>query len=309
MKLAYAFRKSTFYPYRGRDRALPPAELRQAYLSKVRSLGYEGIELSLDSLGGVDCAESTVVDLRRELEDSGLPCVAVRCRGSLKDEQVAEENRELLKKGVQAAQWIGAEILDTTVTSPAQPDQPGDFRGQSVSQGSSRMASDADFDATAQWLTQVADMAADSGVSLSIELHHNSIVDNSWSALRMLKLVDRPNVGLNPDIKNIYWAYDEPEESSEDAILALAPHAIYWHCKNVTRIPLPKEGYTVYVRNSLPDGEIDYRFAVAAMFDAGYNGYLAIEGHVYGDQLYIDGRSAAYAKSLIEELGGERKES
>ena len=118
----------------------------------------------------------------------------------------------------------------------------------------------------------------------------------------MLELIDRPNVGLNPDIKNIHWAYDEPEKSSEDAILAMARHAIYWHCKNITRIPLPKKGYTVFVRNALPDGDIDYRFAVAAMLDAGYDGYLAIEGNIHGDQLDIDGKSAAYAKSLIEEL-------
>ena len=307
MKLVYAFRKSTFYPHRGRNKALPPLKLRGAYLSKVRELGYEGIELSLDSLGGVDTSRAAVKDLRRELEGSGLPCVAVRCKGSLKDEREAKGNCELLKKGVQAAEWIGAGILNTTVTSPKVPGKPGAFQGQSVSQGSSRMASEADFVATARGLARVADMAADSGVDLSVELHHNSIVDNSWSALRILKLIDRPNVGLNPDIKNIYWAYDEPEESSEDAILAMAPHAIYWHCKNVTRIPLPREGYTVFVRNALPDGEIDYRFAVAAMLDAGYDGCLAIEGNIYGDQLYIDGRSAAYAKSLIEELGGDRR--
>ena len=129
-------------------------------------------------------------------------------------------------------------------------------------------------------------------------------MDNSKSVLHMLELVDRPNVGVNPDVKNIYWAYDVPEESCEDAIVALAPHAIYWHCKNVTRIPLPKEGYTVFVRNSLPDGEINYRFLVAAMLAAGYRGDIAVEGHTAGDQLYIDGRSVAYLKSLIDELSG-----
>ena len=122
----------------------------------------------------------------------------------------------------------------------------------------------------------------------------------------MLELIDRPNVGTNPDIKNIYWAYNEPEESCEEAILALAPHANYWHCKNVTRIPLPRTDFTVFIRHSLSDGEVNHRFGIAAMLDAGYTGYLAIEGNPNVDQLYVDGQSVAYARALLEELEGEQ---
>ena len=302
MKLAYAFRKSTFYPHRGENKTLPPPGLREAYFSKVRSLGFEGFELSLESLGGFNVSAGDVKRLRRELEDSGLPCVAFRCQGTVVDDWDAQRSRELLGKSLQVAEWLGAGLLNMNVIGRFVSGKPGLLHGQVVSQVSSRTASEEDYRSTALRLARVADMAADSGADLSIEVHNNSIVDNSWSALRLLKLIDRPNVGLNPDIKNIYWAYDEPEESSEDAILAMAPHAIYWHCKNVTRIPLSKGRNTVFVRNALPDGDINYRFAVAAMLDAGYDGYLAIEGHIHGDQLSVDGRSAAYLKSLIEEL-------
>ena len=53
----------------------------------------------------------------------------------------------------------------------------------------------------------------------------------------------------------------------------------------------------------LPDGEIDYRFAIAALLDADYDGYLAIEGVRYGDGFHQDGRSVAYVKSVLAELG------
>ncbi len=53
----------------------------------------------------------------------------------------------------------------------------------------------------------------------------------------------------------------------------------------------------------LPDGEIDYRFAISAMVEAGYPGYLAIEGVREGDQIYGDGRSVAYCQQLLRELG------
>jgi hypothetical protein len=48
----------------------------------------------------------------------------------------------------------------------------------------------------------------------------------------------------------------------------------------------------------LPEGDIDYRFAIAAMQHAGYAGYLAIEGAQKGDQLTQDRRGAEYALGL-----------
>ena len=200
MKLAYAYRKSTFYPHRGQNRMLPPPNLREAYLSKVRSLGFEGFDLSLESLGGIDASARAVKRLRRELEELGLPCVAFRCKGSVSDDWDAEENRALLRKSVRAAGWLGAGILNMNVIGRVLPGKQGDLHGKTVTQGSSRTATEADFAITARRLARVADLAADSSVDLAVEVHNSSIVDNSWSALRMLELIDRPNVSLNPDI-------------------------------------------------------------------------------------------------------------
>jgi hypothetical protein len=52
----------------------------------------------------------------------------------------------------------------------------------------------------------------------------------------------------------------------------------------------------------LPDGDIDYRFAVAAMLKAGYGGVLAIEGAREGDALSKDRRGIAYIRELLREL-------
>ena len=52
----------------------------------------------------------------------------------------------------------------------------------------------------------------------------------------------------------------------------------------------------------LPDGGIDYRFAITAMLDAGYQGFLAIEGVREGDQLSGDARSVRYCREILDEL-------
>ena len=290
MKIAYAFRRGAFHPHQEIDLLTDSAD-RRKYLAKVKEIGFDGIELGVS--GGSDEAIDT---LRRQLEDAGTPCVAIRGGGA---------NRERLADAVRFTAKIGAGVVNSTVTTPpASPGAKGTFRGENVSQGASRTASAEDYERTAKVISDVAPVAADLGVAISIEIHQNSIADNSESALRLLDLIDHPNVGVNPDLGNIYWTYDVPEESCEDAIVALAPLSNYWHCKNLYRVNIPELEFSAFLQAPLCDGEIDYRFAISAMLGAGYDGYLAIEGIRLGDQFYNDGKSVAYVKSLVAELGG-----
>ena len=84
--------------------------------------------------------------------------------------------------------------------------------------------------------------------------------------------------------------------------MALAPISKYWHCKNMYRVHHPENHRAVYVRTNLPVGEIDYRFAISAMANAGYSGYMAIEGVQAGDQFLHDGMSIDYAKTIWAEF-------
>jgi sugar phosphate isomerase/epimerase len=290
MKIAYAFRRGAFHPHQEIDLLTDSAD-RQKYLAKVKEIGFDGIELGVS--GGSDADIDT---LRRQLEDAGTPCVAIRGGGA---------NRERLEATVRFTAKIGAGVVNSTVTTPpSDPNAKGTFRGENVSQGASRTASEEDYERTAKVISDVAPVAADLGVEISIEIHQNSIADNSESALRLLDLIDQPNVGVNPDLGNIYWTYDVPEESCEDAIVALAPRSNYWHCKNLFRVNIPELEFSAFLQAPLCDGEIDYRFAISAMLAAGYDGYLAIEGIRLGDQFYNDGKSVAYVKSVVAELGG-----
>ena len=297
MKIAYAFRRCASYPYNGGG--LPDdARNRQRFLQKAREIGFEGIELPRMNL-----SEAEIYTLRSHLEDAGMPCVAIRGGGGAANPRVAAGNKQAMINGVNFAAKIGANVVNTTVTTPPRnPNGKGTYRGEFVSQGSSCQASTIDHERTASAVSEVAAHAADLNVSISIEIHQNSIVDNSWSALHLLELIDSPNVGINPDLGNIYWTYDIPEESCEDAIVELAPHVNYWHCKSLYRVHIPDLETAIYVQVPLPDGEIDYRFAIAALLDVNFDGYLAIEGVRYGDQFHQDGRSVAYVKSVLKDL-------
>ena len=64
----------------------------------------------------------------------------------------------------------------------------------------------------------------------------------------------------------------------------------------------PENNRSVFVRVPLPDGEIDYRYAMSAMHNAGYSGYMTIEGASAGDQWHNDAKSITYAKKIWDEL-------
>lgn len=297
MKIAYAFRRCASYPYNGAG--LPTdASDRQQFLEKVKDIGFDGIELPAMNLNDTDTET-----LRSELAGAGVACVAIRGGGGAAHPRVAAANKQRMEEAVHFAAKIGAGIVNSTVTTPPRdPNGKGTYRGESVSQGSSRYASAEDYERTASAISDVASVAANVGVEISIEIHQNSIADNSWSALHLLDLIEAPNVGVNPDLGNIYWTYDIPEESCEDAIVALASHVNYWHCKSLYRVHIPELETAIYVQAPLPDGEIDYRFAIAALLDVDYDGYLAIEGIRDGDQFHQDGRSVAYVKSVLADM-------
>ncbi len=306
MKIAYASRRSNLFPYVGDDWNLPGRPVRQEYFRRVREMGFDGIEIANNTVGGSGASPDAVRTLRSELADNGVPCACVRGGGGLANPQYAQANRQRLEDAITFASLLGTPLVNTTVGGPTDKDRPGHFVGDPVSQGSSRQAHESDYTVTAHGFREAGRRAADLGIQISIEVHQNSIVDNSWSALHLLELIDLPNVGVNPDLGNILWTYEHPEESSEDAIRALAPRAKYWHCKNLKRVHLPENRHVIYLRVPLGEGDIDYRFAISAMAASGYSGYLAIEGTRDGDHLTLDRRSIAYAKEILAGLDSNR---
>ncbi len=303
MRLCYALRRGVFYPSQDETFGqMPPRELRPTYLAKVRQLGFDGVEVPAGGAHGV--TEAGARELGRELTDAGMPAVAVRGGGPIAHPREGASARHRTEEAIRFAGWIGAAVVNLTVTTP--PTDPRGIgeghEGERVSQGSSRLASEADFVATADRFRPLARLAADLGLSVSIEVHQGSIADNSWSALHLLDLIGETNVGLNPDLGNIYRQFDTPEESNEAAIVAMAARSNYWHCKNVKRLYIPELKRSFFQRVALPDGDIDYRFAIKAMVAAGYQGYLAIEGKREGDQLYQDGIGATYVREILADL-------
>lgn len=304
MKLCYALRRGVFYPsQRDEFGTLPPRAERRRYLPLVKAMGFEAVEVGVDETAD----EQSATALRNELEDAGLRIGCVRAGGALHPALSGPRAQQKLQRALRYASWLGADIVNTALVSPAtDPDGPGvERRGERISQGGSRTASERDFVECAEQLRRAGDLAHDLGVKIAIEVHQGSIADNSTATLHLLDLVGLESVGANPDLGNIYWQYEHPDETAEAAIVALAPRSVYWHCKNLRRTWIPDLHRSFFARVPLPDGDLDYRFAISAVLDAGYDGYLAIEGAQLGDQLTLDRRSVEYVQRLLAEISSE----
>ncbi len=65
---------------------------------------------------------------------------------------------------------------------------------------------------------------------------------------------------------------------------------------------MPEFDISFFLMFTLPDGDIDYRFAINAMIDAGYEVYFALEGANTGDHISKDARSVQYVRKIVAEI-------
>ena len=305
MRYCYAHRRFTLHPQSVNTWDLQPDDYTSAFLNRTKALGFDAIEVGfevLDRLGD----EAAIRRFRERVEWHGLKVGAIRCGGTLTEARHGPANREKLLRGSDYAAWVGAEVLNGALSAPARyPGHPpgsipGSISGWPKSQDASRDAEMWVYESMAAVFQKVCDHNRD--VNVTVEVHQNSPVDNSWSAVYLHSLVGRDNFGINPDIGNVVWTYDVPEEDYDAAMDAMAPISMYWHCKNLHRVYHPENQRTVFIRVPLQDGEVDYRYAITAMARAGYSGYMAMEGTQNGDQWHKDGISLDYAKSIWAEL-------
>lgn len=307
MRFCYAHRRFTLYPQSVDSWNLAPDDYSTEFLTRTKALGFDALECGyevLHKLGGSQARR----DFAARLSDHGLKVGAIRAGGTLTEARNGPSNRQKFMQAVEYGSEVGAEVVGGALSAPARyPGHPpgsipGSVSGWPRSQDSSRDANLWVYESLAAFYQSVCDAAQGHGINITVEIHQNSAVDNSWSGVYLHQLVQRANFGMNPDLGNIVWNYDVPEEDYDAAMDALAPISNYWHCKNMHRVYHPENQRSVFIRTPLMEGEIDYRYAISAMANAGYSGYMAIEGTQLGDQWHKDGSSLEYARSIWAEF-------
>jgi fructoselysine 3-epimerase len=126
-------------------------------------------------------------------------------------------------------------------------------------------------------LSLLADVAADAGVTLVIEptSADSNLVDSCDDAMRMMREVNKPNVKLMFDTYHTLYRNEPPT----DYVRRMG--------KDLAHIHLADAGRAA----PSADGKVDYFGLIAALREAGFNGYLTME--IGFDRRAVDADSIA----------------
>jgi len=283
----------------------PGLDHRRRLLAWAQREGFAGLEVGDWWLDFYKYPEEAI-RLAEELKAYGLEFGGFNClRKCVTHPAVADQNRQDLRQAVALAGQVGARFVNVSLSlAPAISGCTEDqIKGLQSSPGGGRTAGEEEFTAAAAVLRELAVSGAALGVNVALELHHCSIADTSERVLRLLRLANHPNLSANPDLVNIYWAHAVPEEPWHEALNRLADQVVCWHVKNVQRVYIPEARRARYLPAVLGAGDIDYRWALGRLLDAGFDGDITIESAGPGDLLACVAAGRAYLAALVRDAG------
>jgi sugar phosphate isomerase/epimerase len=239
-----------------------------------------------------DSASAFVEAVRDRSAARGIPLssLAIGARFDLESEVASEIRR--VKDWIDLAGRLGIARLRHDVVPHA------------VVPGDDSVAFEAVLPAVVQACREIADYAADQGVTTSIE-NHGFFVQSSERVRRIVHAVDRPNFRTTLDVGNFLCVDEDPVT----AVAANLPYAMVVHLKDFYVRPAAfaaPDGWFAsrggrHLRGAIVgEGDIDMPAVVGAIRASGFDGFVAIEFEGLEDCLIGCARGLATARRLWE---------
>jgi sugar phosphate isomerase/epimerase len=121
-----------------------------------------------------------------------------------------------------------------------------------------------------EMLKPVVEHAEREGVMLLVEPEPDLLIETADQYLEFARHISSPMLGLNFDIGHFYCVGDEPAPT----VRKLAPHIRHVHLEDIA--PTRKHHHLVP-----GEGVIDFKSALQALKDVGYDGWVTIELYPY----------------------------
>jgi sugar phosphate isomerase/epimerase len=246
--------------YIGHTMGVPELTLEEA-MKLFSRLGFDGIEIRCAAEGHLDTDSAepgTINEIKRWSRTYELP---VTCLTSyFKDFVTEKRSRELesLKKVIAIA-----EKLDTPfVRLYGGIDPPPD--------GWSAWES---WDKTVSGIKELSQFCEEKKVLLCIETHNGSLTYTAEDAVKMIREINRPNVGILLDFA---WIHFRGKESPEEAVKLCGPYIFHCHYKDWKIGPEGSREACL-----MGEGDIPWERFFRALKASGYDGSLSDEYERY----------------------------
>ncbi|MCU1491280.1 MAG: sugar phosphate isomerase/epimerase [Acidimicrobiaceae bacterium] len=270
-------------------------------LTRLRRAGFEAVDLVDTWLSPGDMSHAALDRLRDALERAELKLVGVSViRRSIIDPQDGDANMVHTLASIEAAHRLGAPVVSIGFHRPLTAAQQGDWPFWAV-----RGPVDAS-DATTRRLAvdrlrELCRRAKGLGVALSLELYEDTLIGWGKDTAELVSEVGEDNLGINPDLANIWRQPRALRESWRETLAWCLPYMNYWHVKNFCRAPAWPAGPYVTFPTAMADGDIDYWEAFNMAASSGYTGPICIE-HYGGDRLWAQRSALHYVNWLLGEM-------
>jgi len=181
-------------------------EVMAPVLQFWKDKGYEGITLYDSFPLFYDITEDQFHRLKATFDEAGIDVACMNLmRKTLFDPAVSEqEERKMYHTLEICGEILKAEIMDVTI-DPQFPTQKGPQIYDRVYYRAD-YAPFEHFAVSAKILKKYAQACAGYGMELSIESKDDGLGDTADNLIKLLKMVDEPNVGCNPDVGNCFRA-------------------------------------------------------------------------------------------------------
>ncbi len=238
----------------------------------INELGYDGIGCT---------AGPGLGEMLKELDKHGLRLFAVYLGANIDEDQpkYGPELKEAIEilKGRNAVLWL---FVLSKKHKPSSPE--GDERAVEV-------------------IREIADMAAEANLRVSLYPHHGFWVERVEDAVRVAKKVERKNVGVTFNL--CHWLMVDDETNMESLIKSAMP---YLSLVSINGADSGGKNWKQLIQ-TLDRGTFDiYRF-LKALEDAGYNGPIGLQGYGIGGDAHDNlRRSMSTWRQLSKRLAADK---
>lgn len=275
-----------------------PATEWAKHLGLVRKLGFTEVDPTDTWVRVGDLDAARMKEFQQVLDDAGLTVPAISTsRRSVLDPQHGDEYFQYSLRLLDRAAEIGCKMVSYGFFQPFKPAQETALWFW-LADG--HVDDPARRDEAVAKTQQIADHAAANGQEITLEMYEDTFVGTCDDAVAFLTDVDRPNVGLNPDIPNFVRLHRpmEPIQQMWDKVL---PHTNYWHVKSYLRDEDPATGAITTFPTSMEAGIINFRSAITQAVEGGFRGAFLCE-HYGGDALGNIARNRDYVRSVLSTI-------
>lgn len=273
-------------------------EVWAAALAEVAYVGFTEVDLTDSWLRVGDLDSGRLDELAGALRRAGLRPVAVSAvRRSVIDPADGDANLAYSHRTIDAAAALGCSVVSVGLHRPLLPAQ-AKAEWFWTAEGPRDSDDPQTWKLAATRLRDLGEHAQSVGLQLSLEMYEDTLIGTADDAVRLVRDIDHPAVGLNPDLGNLYRLH-RPVEPFLEALATCLPYMNYWHVKSYYRLDDATTGTVLSVPAPMDSGSMNYRKAVKMALHAGYAGAFCVE-HYGGDGLAVMARNREYLRTLLD---------